>query len=396
MLLGPRAPPPAGSPRQGSGSEAVREAEQIRQTQHPATGSRQGDVQTLGPAGGNRVQSVVRAGETAGDRGDGFRVTAEVDRGADRVLVTGRRAQGPDGGAQARPDGSVELGGPVGVPARGEDGGVSLTVVRGAWSRTRGRAPRGSAPSSATRTSSWKTAVPSQAARSPWVRAAMRRAASIVACCPSRAQWAAEVAARIEEPLPAACWSTWKWTAAAMSQGMLPVSTPSVCRPMSLGSDAAQFWKREEVRQVQAVLFRQRLRHQDGRLRVVRGLAGLPAAASAHLVVGTVRREPRGERPGGAELEGAARRVTHRRADDPLHPFHAVGLSARWRRPYGTAREAPEPVRGRAGPPVSCGAGGKAAGRGLRKLARAYRHAVGVMSVYGVIFRTLKGRSHEA
>ncbi len=132
--LGPRSPPLAGSPRAGSGFEAVCEVEQVRRTRHPSAGSRQGDVRTPGPAGGNRVQPAVRAGEAAGDRGDGVRATAGAGRGAYRVLVTGRRARGPDGGARARPDGSVECGGPVGVPAgapaRGEDDGVSLTVVR--------------------------------------------------------------------------------------------------------------------------------------------------------------------------------------------------------------------------------------------------------------------------
>lgn len=59
-------------------------------------------------------------------------------------------------------------------------------------------------------------------------------------------------------------------------------------------------------------------------------------------------------------------------------------------------RDAPEPVCGQAGPTVTCGTGGKAAERGLGEFARAYHYEMGVMSVYGVIFRMLKGRTHEA
>jgi len=47
------------------------------------------------------------------------------------------------------------------------------------------------------------------------------------------------VQARISDPLPAARKLTWKWMAAAKSQGMPLVNTSSVCRPMSFGSDTA-------------------------------------------------------------------------------------------------------------------------------------------------------------
>lgn len=67
----------------------------------------------------------------------------------------------------------------------------------------------------------------------------MRRAASIVPARPARAKYTADVVARISEPLPAARALTWKWSAAARSQGSPLVSTSSVCRPMSFGSPAA-------------------------------------------------------------------------------------------------------------------------------------------------------------
>jgi hypothetical protein len=132
----------------------------------------------------------------------------------------------------------------------------------------------------------------------------MRRAASMVASWPAAAKWTAEVDTRIKEPFPAARWLTWKWIAAARSQGMPLIRTSSVCRPMSLGSDAAHRWK--------SAPFQQRFRDQDGHLCVVGGLAGVPATASAHLATSAGRGEPRGERALGTELEGSAQGVTHR------------------------------------------------------------------------------------
>ncbi len=89
------------------------------------------------------------------------------------------------------------------------------------------------------------------------------------------------------------------------------VRTSSVCRPMSFGSDAAHRWKRAKMSQIQSAPLQQRLRDQDGHLRVVSGLAGVPATASAHLTTGTRRGKPRGERTRGTELEGAAQGVPH-------------------------------------------------------------------------------------
>jgi hypothetical protein len=51
-----------------------------------------------------------------------------------------------------------------------------------------GSAARGSVSSNVRRMSSWKIALLSQAARSPWVRAAMRWAASMVASWPAGAK----------------------------------------------------------------------------------------------------------------------------------------------------------------------------------------------------------------
>lgn len=77
--------------------------EQIWQVQHSSVESWEGDMEWLGPVGEDRVQPVVRPRESSGHRGDGVRVTAEVDRRAYRVFEAGGGAQGPDGGAQAGP-----------------------------------------------------------------------------------------------------------------------------------------------------------------------------------------------------------------------------------------------------------------------------------------------------
>jgi hypothetical protein len=103
-----------------------------------------------------------------------------------------------------------------------------------------GTAASGSPPSSATRSSSWRTAQPSPADGSPWVRPEMRRAASMVASRPSRANRMAAGVVRISEPLPAACPERAKCSAAAVSQGRPEPSTARVWLPMSGGSAAAQ------------------------------------------------------------------------------------------------------------------------------------------------------------
>jgi hypothetical protein len=78
------------------GSEAVCKVEQICQVQHPSVESWEGDMERLGPAGGDGIQPVVRPRKASGHRGDGIRVTAEVDRRAYRFFEAGSGAQGPD------------------------------------------------------------------------------------------------------------------------------------------------------------------------------------------------------------------------------------------------------------------------------------------------------------
>lgn len=68
----------------------------------------------------------------------------------------------------------------------------------------------------------------------------------------------------------------------------------------------------EDVGQIESAAFQQRLRDQNGHLRVVSCLAGVPAATTAHLATGTGRGNPHGKRAPGTELEGAAQGVTHR------------------------------------------------------------------------------------
>ncbi len=67
----------------------VCKVEQIGQVQHPSVESREGDMERLGPAGGDGIQPVEGPREASGHRSDGVRVAAEVDRRAYRVLEAG-------------------------------------------------------------------------------------------------------------------------------------------------------------------------------------------------------------------------------------------------------------------------------------------------------------------
>ncbi|GGS62241.1 hypothetical protein GCM10010156_21320 [Planobispora rosea] len=67
------------------------------QAQDPAAASRERHMQRLCPAVRDRGQSMDRTGQAAGDRGDGVGIAAQVDRGAQGVLVAAGGAQRPYG-----------------------------------------------------------------------------------------------------------------------------------------------------------------------------------------------------------------------------------------------------------------------------------------------------------
>ncbi|AXB43356.1 hypothetical protein A4R43_13010 [Amycolatopsis albispora] len=90
-------------------------------------------------------------------------------------------------------------------------------------------------------------AVPSHAAASPWVSAAIRRAAVIVASVLCLAKNTADVVDRMRAPLPAAWPCSWNCSAAARFHGSPLVSTACVWRPMSWGPAPAQRWKRAKM-----------------------------------------------------------------------------------------------------------------------------------------------------
>ena len=69
--------------------EAVCKVEQILQAQHSSVESWEGDMERLGPVSGDCIQPVVRPREASGHRGDGVRVTVEVDRRTYRVFEGG-------------------------------------------------------------------------------------------------------------------------------------------------------------------------------------------------------------------------------------------------------------------------------------------------------------------
>nr|WP_256257455.1 hypothetical protein [Nonomuraea pusilla] len=86
----------------------------------------------------------------------------------------------------------------------------------------------------------------------------------------------------------------------------------------------------EDIWQVQTATFQQRLGYMSGHLRIVGGLAGVPAAASTHLAAGTRYRKAGEECARRAELEGSTQRIAHSRADDRAngtpHKIHTSRL----------------------------------------------------------------------
>ncbi len=268
-----------GSQRPGQAARARPTSSAALSTRPPP---RQRHVQRRHPRLRNPAHPVDGSGQPTRDGGDRVRVAAEIDGGphgvlVDPVLRTAHRADPRQG---QRP---VELCGLIGVPGLSENDGVPSPVVgMRRPPRTSGTAVPGSPPSSATRINSWKIAVPSHAARSPWVSAAIRRPASSVASRPCRAKYTADVAARINAPFPAARWLTWKCRAAARS-GVLAGEHGLGLQADVLGvggGPAAE--SAEDVGEFEGVVVRQGLADQHRHLGVVGRLARSPAAPSAH------------------------------------------------------------------------------------------------------------------
>lgn len=274
-------------------------------------------MKRLGPAARDRLQPVARAGETAGHRGDGVGVTAEVDRGAHRLLVASGGAQRPDGGAQTGPDGAVELGGLIRVPATVEDDGVPVPVVRVHQVQdVRERRQRVAAVEcDAYEFMEDGSAFPGGAVAmgeggdaAGGVHGGLLSVAGVAdrrggrphhRAVAGRPQIDLEVDGRGQVPGQTVGQHVFGLQADVLGPGRGP--------PLKAG---------EDVRQVQLAPLDQGLRDQDRHLCVVRGLAPVPATAPAHLATDTARREPGGERSRRAELERGSQRVAHRRADD--------------------------------------------------------------------------------
>ncbi len=260
---------------------------------------------------------VHRAREAARDRRDGVRVAAEVDRGAQGVLVGGGRPQGPDGGGEAGPDGAVELGGPVGVPVGGEDDGVALPVVGvdGAEGLLDGVQRVLAVQCDADQLVEDGGAFPGRAVP---VGERGDAAGGVHRGLASRAR---EVhgggRGTHQRTVPCAPLTRLE----VQGCGQVP-GVAAGQHGLGLQADVLRVRggpapePREHVREPEPAALQQGLRDEYGHLRVVGRLARLPAPAPAHLTALAGHREAGGENALGTELEGRAERVADGGAED--------------------------------------------------------------------------------